>query len=244
VDTSRPAVTKGLPDEALQEVNRLWTIARAFSNTAHDVNNALQVIAGSAELIEARDLDPALRRRVETIRMQAGRAAATIERLLLYSRAAPEGPRHADLAALLESAVAMRTFAMSRGGIAVLVERSDPQPYWVAVDCNRTLQALLDVLLAAEAFVRSRRDARIVARLDRQDQAVCVSVTAVAGGDGDLAQASPLASPSSAVAAVTTDAEVWTALSLVGGERGTFHLRETEAGVTMELSFPAVQPPA
>lgn len=243
MDTSRPAVTRGLPDEALQEVNRLWTIARAFSNTAHDVNNALQVIAGSAELIEARELDPALRRRVETIRMQAGRAAATIERLLLYSRPG-EGQRHTDLAALLESAVAMRTFALSRGGIAVLVERSDPQPYWVAVDRNRTLQALLDVLLSAEAVVRSRRDARIVVRLDRQDQAVCVSVTAVAGGDADPAQASPLVTPSSAVAAVTTDAEVWTALSLVDGERGTFHVRDTESGVTMELSFPAVQQPA
>ena len=67
MNTSRPAVTKGLPDEALQEVNRLWTIARAFSNTAHDVNNALQVIAGSAELIEARELDPALRDRKSVV---------------------------------------------------------------------------------------------------------------------------------------------------------------------------------
>lgn len=83
---SRPALAAGLPDDALQEINRLWTIVRVFSNTAHDVNNALQVIAGSAELLEARDLDSAVRRRVETIRVEAAKAAITINRLLTYAR--------------------------------------------------------------------------------------------------------------------------------------------------------------
>ena len=112
----------------------------------------------------------------------------------------------------------------------------------MAVDRNRTLQALLDVLLSAEAAVRSRLDARIVVRLDRQAGEVCVLVTAAAGGDADFAQPAPVATLAASVAAVTTGAEAWTAASLVAAERGTFHVREAESGVTMELSFPAVQP--
>src|SRR5262249_22671021 len=165
VDPSRPVLTEGLSDESLQEINRLWTIVRAFSNAAHDVNNALQVIAGSAELVEARELDPACRRRVESIRVQAGRAAAAIEQLALYSRDAPESPGVIDLAPLVEAAVSMRGFALARARIGVTVERSDGDPYWVAVERNRTMQALLDVLLSAEASVRSRRHSRIAVLL-------------------------------------------------------------------------------
>ncbi len=244
VDTSRPAIAAGLPDEALQEVNRLWTIVRAFSNTAHDVNNALQVITGSAELLEARDLEPTLRRRIETIRMQAGRAAAIIERLLLYAREAPETCGTFDLAPLLESAVAMRACALNRARIGISIERSDSEPYWIAGDRNRTLQALLDVLLSAEETVKPGRDARIGVRLDRQAQAVALSVTAAAGAEANVAQVAPATRRASSVAAVTTDAEIWAAVHLVTAQRGTVHVRRTELAVTLTLSFPAAQQPA
>jgi signal transduction histidine kinase len=243
VDTSRPAIAAGLPDEALQEVNRLWTIVRAFSNTAHDVNNALQVITGSAELLEARDLEPTLRRRIETIRIQAGRAAAIIERLLLYAREAPETCGTFDLAPLLESAVAMRACALNRARIGISIERSDSEPYWIAGDRNRTLQALLNVLLSAEETVKGR-DARIGVRLDRQAQAVALSVTAAAGAEANVAQVAPATRRASSVAAVTTDAEIWAAVHLVTAQRGTVHVRRTELGVTLTLSFPAAQQPA
>jgi hypothetical protein len=54
----RPSLAAAVPDESLEEINRLWTIARAFANTAHDVNNALQVIAGNAEFASTQALEP------------------------------------------------------------------------------------------------------------------------------------------------------------------------------------------
>jgi signal transduction histidine kinase len=244
VDSSRPALTEGLPDESLQEINRLWTIVRAFSNAAHDVNNALQVIAGSAELVESRELDPLFRRRVESIRVQAGRAAATIERLALYSRDSPETRGPTDLALLVESAVSLRAFALGRARITVVVERSDANPYWVAVECNRTLQALLNVLLSAEAAIRLGTHGRIGVRLDRQGPVVCLSVTAAAEGEAEASESAPNTSRSPAVAAVTTDIEAWAAAYLVTAQRGSLDRMTDGSGLTITVTLPSTPQPS
>jgi signal transduction histidine kinase len=244
VDSNRPALTEGLPDESLQEINRLWTIVRAFANAAHDLNNALQIIAGSAELVESRELDPAFRRRVESIREQAARAAATIERLALYSRDSPETRGATDLAPLVESAVSMRAFALGRARITVVVERSDPDPYWVAAERNRTLQALLNVLLSAEAAIRLRPHVRIGVRLDRQGPGVCLSVTAAAEGEAEASESVLGTSRSPAIAAVTSGAEAWAAAYLVTAQRGSLHRTTDGSGLTITLTLPSSAHPS
>ncbi len=247
MDISRPAGTQGLPDEALQEVNRLWTIVRAFSNAAHDVNNALQVIAGSAELIEAREIDPMLRRRVEAIRMQAARAASSIDRLLSYSRDSREGQRTLDLGALVDAAVAMRAYALGRAHIHIAVDRSDSEPRWVAVDRNRALQAFLNVLLWAEETVKACRNGRIGVRFGRNLETVFVAVTATGDGEGPIVPFPGADPPStgaehlSAVASVTLNAQIWAAAQLVAIERGTLQFVEGATTATMSVSFPSVQ---
>ena len=243
MDIMRPAATHGLPDEALQEVNRLWTIVRAFSNAAHDVNNALQVIAGSAELIEAREIDPVLRRRVEAIRAQAGRAASSIDRLLDYSRGSGEGRRTVDLSPVLDSAMTMRAFALARARIEITVERSDLEPFWAVVDRNRTLQAFLDLLLWAEERVRTYRNGRIRVHLARDTHAVSLAVTA-ASDETSNGKALPAGNRTPAVASVTTEAQTWAAAQLVAADNGTLVIKETGPSAALEVSFPAAQPPA
>ena len=171
----RPAPAANLSDEALEEVNRLWTIVRAFSNAAHDVNNDLQVIGGSAELLERRELDPAVRRRVEAIREQAVAAAATINRLLAYSRAEPAAPGPIELSQVVTAAVAMRRSSLSRARIGIDVE-SVPEPCWAVADGGGPAPGLLDILLAAEAMAKAssecpRRPARRARR--RSDRYSC-----------------------------------------------------------------------
>ena len=63
------------PESGFDDVislNRLATVARVLSGTAHDVNNALQIIGGSAELLEGQPglAEPA-RRALTRIRSQA-----------------------------------------------------------------------------------------------------------------------------------------------------------------------------
>jgi signal transduction histidine kinase len=236
----RPAAAQGLPDEALREVNRLWTIVRAFSNAAHDVNNALQVIAGSAELIEAREIDPVLRRRVEAIRAQAGRAASSIDRLLSYSRGSGEGRRTVDVSPVLDSAVAMRSFALGRARIQITVERVAAEPFWAVIDRNRTLQAFLDMLLWAEEMVRTHGNGRIRVHLDRDAHSISLSVTAIRDESGNGEEPVGV-DRTAAIAAVTTDAQIWAAAQLVAADKGTLFVSETGESATLKVSLPAAQ---
>jgi signal transduction histidine kinase len=216
-----------LSDEALQaleEINRLWTVARIFSSTAHDVNNALQVISGSAELLEARqDIDATTLRRAQAIRGQAARATEAIDRLLRYTRDTGGSVRTVDVAGIVEAAVAMRAFTLNRAQITIETERSDEEPYRAAVDPPKILQLLLTLLLSFEQTLRSGSRGRITVRLDREPSLVVVTSTGdieggAAAGAGGGTPADPIGE--SQMTAVCRIAE---------GQRGTLTI-DSEGG--------------
>jgi signal transduction histidine kinase len=219
--------------EMLEEMNRLWTIAKAFSTTAHDVNNALQVISGSAELLATRtDLDPVVQRRVEAVRVQAEKAAATIDRLLTYTRAVPGSLQRLDLAAMVETAVAMRACSLGRARVGVAVARSDDQPYWVAADSPKLLQLLLDLLLSFETLLTGRPEASIGFQFDRKPGVVRVTVkgTAVARAE------EPSFSARLAVEHAVGGA-LWAAARLAAGQSWAYALEEHEGSAVSTLAI-------
>ena len=226
----RPPQAAGLPDDTLEEINRLWTVARAFSNTAHDVNNALQVIAGSAELLEARDLDPAVRRRIETIRAETGKAAATINRLLSYARAPRQAAVRLDVWPLIDTAVSLRTASVARGRISLVVERADSAPVWVDGEGAKILQTLLNMLLEAEDRIAGCRGAQIVVGVQVADAGVRVHVASSFKGERLGADQAPDESPNQAqdertegagsVAAVMAGAQLWAAAYVASTQGG------------------------
>ena len=235
--TLRPADAANLADDTLEEINRLWTIVRAFSNAAHDVNNDLQVIGGSAELLERRDLEPAVRRRVQAIREQAAAAAATINRLLTYSRAEPGTPGPIDVSQVVSAAVAMRRASLSRARIAIDVA-SVPEPCWAVADGGRTLQALLDVLLAAEAMARHRPNARVLLRVEPDGDAIALHVTTQGGGSA----AQESAGAASPATPLMIGAQLWAAARLARSQGGGLSLATAGEAQTLTLRIPAYRP--
>jgi two-component system, NtrC family, sensor kinase len=232
----RPTDAADLPNEALEEINRLWTIVRAFSNAAHDVNNDLQVIAGNAELLEGRDLDPVMRRRVQAIREQAVAAAATVNRLLAYSRSEPATPGPVDLSEVVKTAVAMRRSSLNRARVSIASEPG-PEPCWALADGSRTLQALIDLLLAAEEIVKGGPKARILLRVGRETDVVEVLVT------GDAGAAMTGSTPaSSRAAAMASGTQLWAAAHLAVSQGGSLNIVDSEAGRTWALRLPAFKP--
>lgn len=227
----RPAEAAGLSDDTLDEINRLWTVVRAFSNTAHDVNNALQVIAGSAELLEARDLDPAVRRRVETIRHETGKAAAAVDRLLTYARAPRQPAQRLDLWTLVESAVGMRLASVGRGRVNLSVDRQAPGAVWIAAEAAKVLQAVIDLLLVAEDRVTGRRNARIVVRVTAEGETATVEVAS--GCDTEAEGAAT--ETAGELAGLTTAAQLWAASHIATAHGG----RVEVDGGTLSLLWPA-----
>lgn len=218
--SARPDRAAQLPDAVLLAVNRLWTIARAFSNTAHDVNNALQVIAGSAELLEARDLDPAVRRRVETIRAEAGRAAVAIGQLLSYSRATPGAAQSIDVSAVVEDAVAMRAASASRRRVVVSFEPGDRSSRMAFADPAAATQIVLNLLLVAEDLVAGQQNARVVARLAAVESGVEIRIEV--SSDGGTGETAAPGDPD--VDAMTSARQWWAAETIATTQAG--HIRK------------------
>jgi signal transduction histidine kinase len=234
----RPAAVASLPDDALEEINRLWTVVRAFSSTAHDVNNAMQVIAGNAELLEARDLDPLIRRRVELIRTEAARVSTTINRLLQYSSERGAAVQRLDLWPFAESAVAMRASSAGRHRVVLAIERSHPEPMFAVCESSKILQAMLDLLLAAEAFLAGRRNARVTLTLERRGEFVAVKLVADGERDETTVDDSAAASRSS----LTVGLQLWSAAHLAASQHGHLEVVDDAHVRTYALALPAAKP--
>lgn len=87
--------------EALQEAQRLESIARLASGVAHDFNNMLTVIRGFTGLLERQIQDEALRAEVQEIDHAATRAAELTRQLLAFGRRQVLLPRTVSLTALV-----------------------------------------------------------------------------------------------------------------------------------------------
>jgi signal transduction histidine kinase len=146
----------------LLEVNRLRIVARVVSNAAHDINNALQVIGGSAEMLGNR---PALgsveQRRIQAIATQAERISATLEGLSSITRAEGVGRKLVDLTRVADDAVALRAFSLSRARIAVTIDRPTGGSCVVSADRRRILQVFLNLLLNVERVLVDRPEAMV-----------------------------------------------------------------------------------
>ncbi len=183
----------------------MWTIARVFANTAHDVNNALQAIAGNAELLKTSALDPAAQRRVDTIGAEAVRASLLINALQAYVRGERDPSPVVDLSAVTAKAVGLRTAALKRERIGVEVEPATGRPVMVPGPGSRLLQILLNLLLEAERVLQGKPTPRISVRVETGAKGSSVSVRALAAGS------SANSGMEERAANLPADAQLWTA---------------------------------
>lgn len=235
---ARPSIAVGLPDESLEEINRLWTIARAFANTAHEVNNALQVIAGNAELLRAKELEPAVQRRIDAISAETARASSLISTLQAYARADRDPAPLVDLAAIADRAVSLRAAALRRERIAIDLDAISRRPVPVAGPGSRLLQILIDLLLEAERALQGRSAARITVSCESQAGTATVRVSGAAS-DLHAAEGSPQGVAS---VALTTDAQLWSACHLAERAGGSVTVASAEGTRDWTLSVPAAAP--
>jgi signal transduction histidine kinase len=127
------------------------TVARLLSGAIHDVNNALQVIAGSIELLEARtDLPEPITRALARMRNQSGRAATALERVTSFTKASVDETNVVNLREMAQRCVALREFAVRRARLSIRL--SGEADAAVNISGNRTYieQAILNLIVNAE----------------------------------------------------------------------------------------------
>ena len=166
------------PPEHHLTLNRLATIARLVAGAAHEVNNALQVIGGSTELLQNRtDLPEAVQKTLTRIRDQAARAASAMTGVVALSRAQPDGSTSlVDLSDVAARAVDLRRYSIGRADLKVELDvPSEPQ----VVNGHRLhlLQAVLNMIQNAEQVLAPRRAGCIRVQVAPDGESVVLRVS-------------------------------------------------------------------
>ncbi len=163
--------------ENLVALNRSAVLARLLSGVAHEVNNALQVIGGSVELL-ANDpgLPPSAAVRLARIQKQQARAAAVISGFLAFAREGTEGRGLVNIRDVVSQAVALRTYAAGRAGIRINVSAPAHETFIVHGNRMELQQALLNLIANAEQALAGVSGAQIDLELETQDGRVVVRV--------------------------------------------------------------------
>ncbi len=104
--------------EQLDALNRLTTVARLLSTAVHETGNALQVVSGNAEMIEAGAADAAKTAdRARRIKVHADQAGTRLQFLVTLANPDSASPRR-----LAEQAIDLRRYSLNRARIAIALE--------------------------------------------------------------------------------------------------------------------------
>ena len=139
------------PRDVLLALNRSVTAARLMAGAIHEVNNALQVISGTVEILQGRtDLPEPVTRALDRLRKQGTRAGAALADVLAFTKGAVDETTRVDMREVVDYCVGVRRFAIQRGGLSVRWE-PDPAASLVVMGTRGLIQqAVLNLIINAE----------------------------------------------------------------------------------------------
>ena len=225
--------------DQLVHSERLSAIGELVAGVAHEINNPLQTIVGSVELMLDDRPDAVNRRDLEVVRREAARAGQIVRNLLTFVRRGTPDRARADLNQIVRSTVELRRFHLEQHNIAI---RANYDPAFLAVLVNRDeiQQVILNLLLNAEqAIVKANRGGSIeISTLTDGDHH---AVEVVDSGPGIGAE---MRGRVFEPFFTTKDVGEGTGLGLsishgiASAHGGILELRDSEAGARFRLSLP------
>lgn len=163
--------------EALVALNRAATAARLLSGVVHDVNNALQVISGTVELLQTRaDLPPTMVSSLERLGRQAARAATVLADVQQFTRASVTDRGRVNLREVAEHSLTLRAFAIRRASLTSRLQAAETHPFHVQGNRAQLQQALLNLIMNAEQAMTGR-GGEILVELEADGTSASVRVT-------------------------------------------------------------------
>jgi PAS domain S-box-containing protein len=165
VDVGRDITEEIKLRDQLVHTERLSAIGELVAGVAHEINNPLQTILGSVELmLDERSKNSVSSRDLELVRREAGRAGSIIRNLLAFVRRSPSDRVAADLNDVVRQTAELRLYHLHQRNIELQV-RCSPEPLMVFVNREEIQQIVLNLLLNAEhAFSAADASGRITVR--------------------------------------------------------------------------------
>lgn len=227
-------------DQRWITLNRQAISGAFVSGLAHDLNNPLQVVTGTVELLLARpDLPPDVVVRLERIAQQVNRASATLLDVVGFVRERPASPVRVDLRSIVERVLGLRRYPLARAQITVITELAPTGQAIVMGKSPELAQALLNLVMNAEAALIGRPNAELRVSVDAVSGVVRVRVTD--NGPGVSAEvADRLFQPfvSSRDADVAAGIGLMAASALVGRNGGRLRLEPAASGASFAIEIP------
>ena len=166
-----------LSPEQLAQINRVATVARFVSALAHELNNSLQVMGGLIELLADRDdLPQDALLRIERIGAHADQAGGKIKQVVSYVRAPAEPHSRVNLAAIVDRALALRSYELERAGIRTVREATAGR-FTVHGSARDLEQAVLNLLANAQEAIVAAETRELTIETTRAAGRVRLSVT-------------------------------------------------------------------
>jgi signal transduction histidine kinase len=232
-------VDKTLPDpEVLLGLNRSVTVARLLSGTIHDVNNALQVIAGSIELLEGRDdLPEPVTRALARMRNQSGRAALALDRVTGFTKASIDDTAVVNLRDMAQRAVSLREFAVRRARLSIHLAGDGDAALNVTGIRAYIEQAILNLIANAEEALAGTTG-EIEVRVSADDGWGTVRVSDNGPGVPEAVAAQLFHPFAAARSPRNAGLGLWAARTIAESHGGTLTLEAASRGATFVLRLP------
>lgn len=230
------------PRDVLLALNRAATAARLLSGAVHEVNNALQVISGTVEILQGRtDLGDPITRALERVRTQSSRAAGALADVLVFTKGAVDESTRVDLRETITYCLGVRRFAIHRAGLTVRFEPDAEATYFVQGTRGLIQQAVLNLIVNAEQALALSRGT-IDVELKNSDSWVEVRVSDE--GAGVLLQPRERAfEPFVSTRDPWQGAGLglWAARAIVESHQGTLTIEDRPAGALFVMRLPRVE---
>jgi signal transduction histidine kinase len=162
--------------DVLVALNRSATTARLLSGVIHEVNNALQVISGTVELLQTRpDVPASMNPALDRLSKQSARAAHVLADVLVFTRASATERVRVNIREVAEHSLGLRAFSIKRASLTSKLVAAENQTFHVMGNRSQLQQALLNLLVNAE-LASAASKGEIVVELDAADGWVIIRV--------------------------------------------------------------------
>ena len=164
-------------EKRFQEASRLISLGELAAGAAHEINNPLAVVTGSAELLMDMDLPERAASYAERILLDGHRAAKIVQNLLSFARVSGTEKQYMDVTSVLQQALDLVSHEFSLSNIRVVTDWSDDLPYTM-VDQQQLTQVLINVMTnAQQAMAQHRGSGELTVSAHLSDDGIRISIS-------------------------------------------------------------------
>jgi signal transduction histidine kinase len=224
--------------------DRLATLGGIAAGFAHEIGNSLNVIRGYSS-VAARELsaEAPIRGDVDAIRREVARAAALIERFLVFARARTVHPHAQPIEPVLREAIEVVGPAAADARVERSVEVEEGLPRVIA-DAQLLRQAFLNLCVNAVQAMQDRGGGRLTVRARREGDGIAVEFQDTGPGI-DAESRAHVFEPFFTTKASGTGLGLAIVRQAAEAHGGTVEVESTPgSGATFRIRLPAASPEA